>query len=397
MRNLEADRDLKKPFSASHETNIGTLLKTWRWLLPLILSSLAIIYETLEHSVAFKALKHASFWWEIVLFGLIGPLTVGIVLSWVQGQLEARLQADNRWQESLQQLRRAEEEVRQANLDLERKVVERTQSLLEAYQTVAEQNEALKTLDRLKSEFVSLVSHELRAPLTSINGGLELILAFGDDLAPDTRDSLQVMEQESTRLTRLVENILNVSVLEAGQLQLNLGPLALPPLIERTIQCHQVGAFNHRFQVDIEDELPMALADEAFMYEVLYNLIDNAVKYASPQGEGVIKVAAGYGRPKGDGKSDIIWLSVEDNGPGIGPNDRQTIFDPFHRLDGQPNREVYGYGLGLYFTRKLVEAQQGDIWVESEPGRGSRFTLTLPSMPPDLAKEMLDGSDAIID
>jgi signal transduction histidine kinase len=278
-------------------------------------------------------------------------------------------------------LRQAEKEVRRANVALEQKVAERTQSLLEAYQKVAEQNEALQALDRLKSEFVSLVSHELRAPLTNINGGIELILAFGDDLASDIRDSLQVMGQESERLTRFVENILNLSALEAGQLHLNLGPVALPPLIERTVQCHRIGAPNHSFRVDLQDDLPMALADEACMYDILYNLIDNAAKHSTQPGGGEINMAAGYNRAMDNVEGGIIWISVADSGPGIRREDQEKIFDPFHRLDGQENREVYGHGLGLYFARKLVEAQGGEIWVESDPGQGSCFMLTLPVVP----------------
>jgi signal transduction histidine kinase len=362
-------------------TNTSARLQTWRWLLPLTLFTVVLLYETLEHILAFEALVSASLWWELLLFGLAAPLTVGIALNWITRQVRAREEAEAQLRQLVAQLKQAEEEVRRANTALERKVAERTQSLLKAYQKVAEQNEALQALDRLKSEFVSLVSHELRAPLTNINGGLELILAFGDDLGPDIRDSLQVMGQESQRLTRFVENILNVSALEAGQLQLNLGPVALPPLIDRTIECHLVGAPNHRFQVDIQDDLPMVRADEACMYDILYNLIDNAVKYSAQPESGEINVAAGYDRATDKGEGDTIWISVVDNGPGILPKDQEKIFDPFHRLDGGENHEVYGYGLGLYFARKLVEAQDGEIWLESEPGQGSRFTLTLPIVP----------------
>lgn len=362
-------------------TKTSARLQTWRWLLPLIFFTVVLLYETLEHLLAVETLVTASLWWELLLFGLAAPLTVGVVLNWIAGQVRAREEAEAQLQQSVAQLRQAEKEVRQANVVLEQKVAERTQSLLEAYQKVAEQNEALQALDRLKSEFVSLVSHELRAPLTNINGGIELILAFGDDLASDVRDSLQVMGQESARLTQLVENILNMSALEAGQLQLNLGPVALPPLIDRTIECHLIGSPNHRFQVDIQDDLPMVLADEACMYDVLYNLVDNAIKYTPLPVGGEINVAAGYDRVTVSGEGGTVWISVADDGPGIRPEDQEEIFDPFHRLDGQENREVYGHGLGLYFARKLVEAQGGEIWVESDPGQGSCFMLTLPVVP----------------
>lgn len=386
------------PDFALPATNTSTRLQTWRWSLPLILSGVVVVYETLEHLLVVEVFASASLWWELLMFGLLTPLAVGIVLNWIGGQVRAREEAEAQLRQLVAQLKQAEEEVRQANTVLEQKVAERTRSLLDAYQKVAEQNEALQALDRLKSEFVSLVSHELRAPLTNINGGIELILAFGDDFDPDARDSLQVMRQESARLTQLVERILNVSALEAGQLQLNLGPIALPPLIDRTIECHLIGAPDHRFQVDLQGDLPMVLADEACMYDVLYNLIDNAVKYTSQPSGGEVKVAAGYDRAADPEKGGTVWISVADNGPGIRPEDQEKIFDPFHRLNGQESREVYGHGLGLYLARKLVEAQGGEICVESEPGQGSCFTLTLPVFPsPDLEGGIIDEPDGFVD
>ncbi len=372
---------MKDPALALTTTNTSARLQIWRWLLPLVFLTVVVLYETLEHIVSIPLFARASLWWELILFGLAAPVTVAAVLSWIAGQVRGREEAEAQLPHSVARLKQAEEEVRRANVTLEQNVAARTQSLLKAYQKVAEQNEALQALDRLKSEFVSLVSHELRAPLTNINGGIELILAFGDDLDPDVRDSLQVMAQESARLTQLVENILNVSALEAGQLQLNLGAVALPPLIDRTIECHLIGAPKHRFQVDIQDDLPLALADEARVYDILYNLIDNAVKYTSRPGGGEITVAATYGRETEERNGSKIWVSVADNGPGICPEEQEKIFDPFHRVDGGENREVYGHGLGLYFARKVMEAQGGEIWVESELGRGSRFTLALPEFP----------------
>ncbi len=389
---------MKDPGFAFPATNTSARLHTWRWLLPSMLFTVVVLYETLEHILSVDVFASASLWWELLLFGLAAPVTVGAALSWIAGQVRAREGAEAQLQQSLTQLKQAEEEVRRANVTLEQNVAERTQSLLNAYQKVAEQNEALQALDRLKSEFVSLVSHELRAPLTNINGGIELILAFGDDLGPDVRDSLQVMAQESARLTQLVENILNVSALEAGQLQLNLGPVALPPLIDRTIECHLIGAPRHRFQVDVQDDLPMALADEAHTYDILYNLIDNAVKYTVQPAGGEITVAAKYDPASDKGKSGMIWISIDDNGPGISLEDQQKIFDPFHRLDGQESREVYGHGLGLYFARKLMEAQGGEIWVESELGLGSRFALALPVFPSSgLGQRVMDEPDDLTD
>jgi signal transduction histidine kinase len=109
-------------------------------------------------------------------------------------------------------------------------------------------------------------------------------------------------------------------------------------------------------------------------------------------------VAANYDPATDKGKGGKIWISVADNGPGIRPEEQGKIFDSFYRLDGGENREVYGHGLGLYLARKLAEAQGGEIWVESEPGQGSHFTMTLPVVPSaGLEEEMMDEPDDLID
>lgn len=366
------------PGMTSPATNITARLQTLRWLLPLILFSVVVIYEVLAYSVAATTVRQFSFWWEVLLFGLAGPVTVGLVLNWMAGQMRERVEAELQLQISLAQLKQAEETERRSNETLEQRVAERTQKLLDAYQKVAEQNEMLQTLDQLKSEFVSLVSHELRAPLTNINGGIELILAFDDALDPDVGDSLQVMKQESERLTRLVENILNVSALEAGQLKLKLEPVELSSLVKQTVENYLISTPNLDFQVEVKDDLPLAVADEAYMHDIIFNLIDNAVKYTQQPVGAEIKVVVGYDRLEDKDEAGTIWISVIDKGLGIPPDDQERIFAPFHRLDGQENRKVYGHGLGLYFAHKLVEAQGGEIRLESTPGQGSCFTVSLP-------------------
>jgi len=378
--------------SALSVTYISIQLRTWRWLLPVTLFSIVIVYEILEHILEAQFFIKTSLWWELLLFGLTGPVVVGFVLNWIAGQVNGREEAEAQLQHSLTQLEQAKEDVRRTNVALEQKVNERTQSLLEAYQKVAEQNEALQTLDQLKSEFVSLVSHELRAPLTNINGGLELILAFGDQLDPDIYDSVAIMGRESARLTRLVENILNVSALEAGQLHLKLNPVAVPPLLQRAMQSHRVGAPEYHFQLDIQADLPLVLADESYMHDIVYNLIENAIKYTKSElNKAVIKLAAGR-------RGNKVWLSITDNGPGIPAEKQKHIFAPFYRLNGQKNRTIYGHGLGLFFARKLIEAQGGEIWLASGLDQGSCFILTIPAVPETgLEEELAYEPDSLTD
>jgi len=237
----------------------------------------------------------------------------------------------------------------------------------------------LEKLDHLKSEFVSLVSHELRAPLTNINGGLELILEFDSSLDPMFRDTLTILKQQSERLTRLVENILDVSLIEAGKLPIHSGPVALFPVLKKVIMMMQAESPRTEVRIPRTNTLPLVWADEDYLAEVFVNLLDNAAKY-SPDWSPITVEA------KHDG--DEMVVSVSDWGVGINPEQLEHIFDRFYRVDAGDSKESYGYGLGLYMAKKLVEAQGGRIWAESSPGTGSQFSFTLP-----LAPDSFDGDN----
>ncbi|MSP12065.1 MAG: PAS domain S-box protein [Chloroflexi bacterium] len=273
--------------------------------------------------------------------------------------------------------RQAEQEVRELNRDLESKVSERTQELARAYREIQvrnrdleQANEQLRELDRLKSEFVSMVSHELRAPLTNINGSVELMLQPGAPLDPENvHEMLQIISDQSARLTRLVFSILNVSRIEAGKLEWHMDPVPINVILDRVTRNMTSLTPNHLLQVNAESNLPPVWADVDRVEEVLTNLLDNALKY-SPNG-GHITVAAHR-----DG--DRVVLSITDEGIGIPSKQLDKIFEKFHRLDTRDSREIYGHGLGLYIAKRLIEAQGGAIWVESKEGQGSTFSFALP-------------------
>jgi len=312
-------------------------------------------YETWEHVIASYEEVSIDFYVEIILFGIVGSTAVYFTLTWIA--------------QSLQALDRAEAEIRQLNVELERKVEERTQSLREAYEELEQTNERLQELDRLKSEFVSLVSHELRTPLTNINGGIELILRFDKNLDEGQRDTLITISEQSARLTKLVENILDISMIEAGKLQLNLGPVALAPLLARVRREIEARTSEHRIHWPDSGGLPFVWADEDRLTDILLNLLDNAVKYSSVGTEVTIQARPDDGR---------MIVSVTDCGMGIPEKERLKIFDKFHRVDNHDTKDAYGYGLGLYMVRLLVEAQGGEIWVEGTAGEGSCFSFSIP-------------------
>jgi len=265
-------------------------------------------------------------------------------------------------------LEAAHGQLEQLNQQLEVKVNEKTASLTEAYARLEEQNIALHKLDELKSDFVSLVSHELRAPLTNINGGIELLLSGKRPLHPQASETLELVQGEIKRLTRFVETILDLSALDAGRLPLYPAPLSLNNVAAtlQTQMLHLPGM--SRILWEIPPDYPYLLADENALGSVLFHLLDNALKYA-PTGR--ITVSAGVADMHG-------WIKVSDQGPGIAAEALPYLFDRFYRSKVSDSQSVYGHGLGLYIVRRLLDGMQGTVAVENLPGGGACFTCTLP-------------------
>ncbi len=283
--------------------------------------------------------------------------------------------------------KRAEAESRQLNRVLEERVVQRTRELEQASQELRQRNadleranQELQALDRLKSDFYSMVSHELRAPLTNINGALELMNALPatDGSAPSPA-LLHIVADQAARLTRFVQSVLNVTRIEANGLSLRLAAVDIGQLMTKVSSDFAARSVAHHIIVAGQPPLSPVWADHERIEEVLTNLVDNAIKY-SPQGGAITLSASAQAGQLPDGARFIV-VSVSDQGIGIAPADQPHIFERFYRVDRHDSHEVYGHGLGLYITRKLIEAHGGCIWVESAPGRGSCFFFTLPAAP----------------
>lgn len=355
------------------------LLKYLQWLLPLGLFAVAAAYESLEHIIIVRTPPpFFTFTTEVIFFGVIGPACVAIVLGYVRRILARQMEAQHYIQE--------------VNRNLERTIAERTHHLEEARSDLQEKNKVLdlaitelRQLDQVKSDFVALVSHSFRAPLTNMNGALELIAQDSAILPERVRDTVSILSKEGVRLERLVRTILDVSRLDSGNLKLNPGPLALEPLLSHLV--HAVNSTQPRCRVILEtpSRMPPAWADEVYVEEVLHNLMSNAEKYA-PEGSRVHLAAFLAG--------DEIAVSVTDHGPGVPPGEQSKIFRAFHRSEVGKREDTSGLGLGLYFASKLVQAQGGRIWVESPVwpdanGPGTRFVFTLP-----VATEVPDMEEA---
>ena len=253
-------------------------------------------------------------------------------------------------------------ELEQLNLRLEQKVGVRTAELEKTVADLERLNEELKELDQLKSEFVALVSHELRAPLTNIRTGIELIL---DRNLERGSDRLRIVQEEIERLGALVEAILDISALEAGRFPLHLQAIELEVV---TLEVIAQMTDLDRLESDIPGHLPPVKADELGLKSILHHLLDNAAKYA-PEGDLLLQAEA---------ESGMIRVSLSDSGPGIPVQERERVFEMFHRLDHRDSREVYGHGLGLPMARKLLEAMGGGIRVEPGANAGARFVFWLP-------------------
>jgi len=227
-----------------------------------------------------------------------------------------------------------------------------------------------KKLDQLKDEFIGLVSHELRSPLTVITGAVNTVLTEGERLSTEeTRQLLQDAAWEADSLSHLLGNLLELSRVQADRLFLHIAPISVKNVLQGTVEKVRRQSSVHQFLLDLPKELPSVYADQLRLERILYNLLENAVKY-SPKGS-KIQVSV---KPQ----EDYLVFCISDQGIGISPADQDKLFGPFQRLENSQVDAVKGAGLGLLVCRRLVEAHEGQIWVESEPGRGSTFFFTLP-------------------
>jgi signal transduction histidine kinase len=274
-------------------------------------------------------------------------------------------------QSAYEQVASAQAELQVFNTRLEDKVAEKTFSLLQAYVQLEQQNETLQQLDQLKSDFVSLVSHELRAPLTNISSGIELVLEDKSNLTPMTEQSLELVQAEIHRLNYFVENILDVSALDAGKTPFEAIPMPFEPVLA-TLQ-RQVSQFigSERIHWFIPERLPFVMADERALTSIFYHLIDNALKYA-PQGPIEIEI--------NPGDTGRLEVAVCDSGPGIPVEALPLLFDKFYRSHSGDAQTVYGHGLGLYVVKKLLGAMGGGIQAENRPSGGACFTFWIATV-----------------
>lgn len=331
-------------------------LRLIQWAMPVAITLLATLYQLgLARTVhdSFGAWSHYAL--EVLFYGTTGPIVMWIILRIVRGWVE--------------QKERAEAEVYRLNAELQQRVDERTRELREKNEALATANAELQQLDRMKSEFVSLVSHELRAPLTNVRGAVELMEGDCPALNSTCERMFKVVSEQIGRLGRMVNEVLDVTRIEAGGLTLTKEPVDVVWIADRVIDEFAARDAGRKFRRPRGDAHRRLCADPDRLHEIILNLVDNAVKYSPQRAEITVGIET---------QGDEGVVSVSDTGPGIPFEQQSHLFERFHRLDSGDSKETYGYGLGLYLCRRLVEAMGGRIWVESEPGRGATFKFALP-------------------
>jgi signal transduction histidine kinase len=238
--------------------------------------------------------------------------------------------------------------------------------------TVLRDITALKEINKIKSQFVSMVAHELRAPMAAIKGWLEVILSgeAGDDEQQNKRWLQRAMDR-SESLLALVDDLLVINRMETGKIAQKMESVKINPIINRIVELLQPDAEKREvsIQTDLPEELPPIQADVRDMEKLFTNLISNAVKYNRKDGAVSIK---------GTREGGFIRYDVKDTGIGISAQNLSHIFDDFYRTEDERIKKIPGTGLGLTIAKKIVDSHFGRIEVESQPEKGSTFSVFLP-------------------
>ena len=257
-------------------------------------------------------------------------------------------------------------------LALNRALKQKTTALEQATTDLKEAHRKLLEYADLKDEFLYTVTHELRTPLTAIRSQAELLLEEQDMEQIDREAFLTSMVKEAERLTRLISNVLDLEKFESGNRELNLKMGNINHVLRESAE-----SLQHLFTqkgVAIKLELSEHLTDLAFdherMHQVATNLLSNAIKYAPPK-TGIITVTSYV-------LNQDIKVNVSDNGPGIDPADVNRIFDKFFQVRNQTRKKPSGTGLGLAICKNIIQMHQGTIWIQAQPGGGTRVSFTIP-------------------
>lgn len=261
-------------------------------------------------------------------------------------------------------------ELRRINQEMEQRITKRTEELAAAM-------EKAQAADRIKSAFLATMSHELRTPLNSIIGFTGIMLqGLAGPLNTEQHKQMSMVQNSARHLLALINDVLDISKIEAGQLEISRSSFALRPSVEKTIALVSPLAQKKgiELQLDITDDMVMITADQRRLEQVILNLLNNAVKFTE---KGHVRISCRI-------IDDQCLISITDTGIGMRPEEVAELFQPFHQIDTGLSRKHEGTGLGLSICKKLMDLMGGAIHVESQWGQGSTFTIRFPRQPGDM-------------
>jgi signal transduction histidine kinase len=266
-------------------------------------------------------------------------------------------------------------------------VEEANRELTEKNRRLAQAVERLQEADRIKSNFLATVSHELRTPLTSVIGYSEMLLeGIAGPLNDEQREYVTTVMEKGDQLLQLITGILDISRMEANELKFSKVPFELDEVVQIALSTIAPQTMRKKMQLscEIAPDIPPILGDKDRIRQVVLNLLNNAVKF-TPEG-GKISITAEVApleKPAGQVPHgpEGVRLRVTDSGIGIAKAHHDKIFNPFYQVDNTSTREFGGTGLGLNIVKRFVEGHGGQVWVESEEGKGASFFVTLPTAP----------------
>jgi len=304
---------------------------------------------------------------------VVASLVLGVILAFFLTRSISR---------PLRQIEKMTEYIGQMNFDYELDV-HSPRELAQLAQSFSQMADRLKEIDEMKNNFISHVSHELRTPLTSINEASDLLLdRVAGDITSRQEHLLQIIKQCTQRLIKMVNNLLDLSKMEAGMMNYEFVKASINQIIRHSLEEINLLATrkNIRLEVQIEDNLPLLKMDVEKMQVVMDNLLSNAIKF-TPEG-GTVRIEARLVRKKdrlsGAQETSYLVVSVSDTGPGIPREYQALIFEKFQGINTGRTAESRGTGLGLPIASHIVKAHGGKIWVESTEGQGSTFSFSLP-------------------
>ncbi len=232
----------------------------------------------------------------------------------------------------------------------------------------------LKQLENTRKDFVANVSHELRTPLSLIQGYVETLLYGAKDNPEVAVKFLRTIERNAGRLRLLIEDLLVISELESGRVQVDLQSVSLTSVVQKVLDDFRARAQAGRTSLVNQAPPLMVCADPSRLEQVLSNLVDNAIKYGRPEGNVVVGASPAEG--------GLVQVSVQDDGPGLPPESLERLFERFYRVDKARSREQGGTGLGLSIVKHIVQSHGGRVWAQSRLGHGATFYFTLPAAEP---------------